>query len=54
MSRTPGSIRHAGLAAGVCTDEVLAELGYSPDEIDELREQGAVGGMPMPLLATAV
>jgi crotonobetainyl-CoA:carnitine CoA-transferase CaiB-like acyl-CoA transferase len=53
MSRTPGSIRHAGLAAGVCTDEVLAELGYDADEIDQLRAGGAVGG-PALALAEAV
>ena len=53
LSRTPGSIRHAGLAAGVCTDEVLDELGYSPAEIDQLRAQGAVGG-PALALAEAV
>jgi crotonobetainyl-CoA:carnitine CoA-transferase CaiB-like acyl-CoA transferase len=51
LSRTPGSIRHAGLGAGVCTDEVLAELGYDAAEIEHLREQGAVGGIRAPALA---
>jgi crotonobetainyl-CoA:carnitine CoA-transferase CaiB-like acyl-CoA transferase len=51
LSRTPGSIRHAGLAPGVCTDEVLAELGYDGAEIEHLREQGAIGGIPAPLAA---
>jgi crotonobetainyl-CoA:carnitine CoA-transferase CaiB-like acyl-CoA transferase len=54
MSRTPGSIRHAGLSAGVCTDEVLEELGYDADAIQRLREQGAIGGAPAPVLAAAV
>ena len=51
MSRTPGAIRHAGLAAGSCTDEVLEELGYDAGEIQRLRELGAIGGAAMPALA---
>jgi crotonobetainyl-CoA:carnitine CoA-transferase CaiB-like acyl-CoA transferase len=43
MSLTPGAIRHAGLAAGASTDEVLAELGYSEEQIERLRAEGAVG-----------
>jgi formyl-CoA transferase len=43
MSLTPGAIRHAGLAAGASTDEVLAELGYSEEQIEGLRAEGAVG-----------
>jgi crotonobetainyl-CoA:carnitine CoA-transferase CaiB-like acyl-CoA transferase len=54
LSRTPGGIRHAGLAPGVCTDEVLRELGYDDGEIEQLREQGAIGGTPAPALAAAV
>jgi crotonobetainyl-CoA:carnitine CoA-transferase CaiB-like acyl-CoA transferase len=46
MSLTPGRIRHAGLELGACTDEVLAELGYSEREITRLRADGAVGGEP--------
>lgn len=42
LSRTPGAIRHAGRHQGECTDEVLAELGYGPDEIESLRADGAV------------
>ena len=42
MSRTPAEIRHAGLAPGACTDEVLAELGCEP-ELEELREMGVIG-----------
>jgi len=51
LSRTPGGIRHAGLAAGSCTDEVLGDLGYDAEEIAALREQGAVGGAPARELA---
>jgi crotonobetainyl-CoA:carnitine CoA-transferase CaiB-like acyl-CoA transferase len=53
MSLTPGSIRHAGLAAGTSTDEVLAELGYSEQQIDRLRAQGAVGAAAAEPLAVA-
>jgi len=53
MSLTPGRIRHAGLELGACTDEVLAQLGYSADEIDRLRAAGAVGSPPAVPLAVA-
>jgi crotonobetainyl-CoA:carnitine CoA-transferase CaiB-like acyl-CoA transferase len=52
LSRTPGRIRHAGLAAGVSTDEVLAELGYSTVAITALRADGVIGTARE--LATAV
>lgn len=43
LSRTPGSVRHAGPPLGAHTDEVLGELlGMGPDEITALREQGIV------------
>ena len=45
LSRTPGQLRHAGLRAGACTGEVLAELGYSACEIAELSDAGAVGAV---------
>lgn len=44
LSRTPGAIRHAGLAAGACTAEVLAELDYSQAELAALVEAGVVAG----------
>ena len=34
MSRTPGSIRHAGPALGSSTAGVLRELGFSDDEVE--------------------
>lgn len=43
MGRTPGRIRSTGRAPGADTDEVLAEAGYSAEEIAALREGGAVG-----------
>ncbi|WP_403022308.1 CaiB/BaiF CoA transferase family protein [Salinibacterium sp. GXW1014] len=42
MSETPGGIRHTGRGHGADTDEVLAGLGYSAEEIARLREEGAV------------
>lgn len=42
LSRTPGSIRHAGRPQGECTDEVLAEIGYDAGEIERLHADGAV------------
>ncbi|MQA10703.1 MAG: CoA transferase [Pseudonocardiaceae bacterium] len=43
LSDTPGDVRWAGPALGAHTDEVLGELGYQPEKIDTLREQGVVG-----------
>lgn len=42
MSRTPGRIRFTGRAKGADTEAVLAELGYAPEEITELRAAGAI------------
>ena len=53
MSLTPGRIRHAGLAAGACTDEVLAELGYDQSQIERLRADGTIGTATEPSLAVA-
>jgi crotonobetainyl-CoA:carnitine CoA-transferase CaiB-like acyl-CoA transferase len=42
LSDTPGRIEFTGGAHGADTDSVLGELGLSPEEIADLREQGAV------------
>jgi crotonobetainyl-CoA:carnitine CoA-transferase CaiB-like acyl-CoA transferase len=42
LSETPASIRHEPPALGANTDAVLAELGYSPEEIADLRVSGVV------------
>jgi crotonobetainyl-CoA:carnitine CoA-transferase CaiB-like acyl-CoA transferase len=44
MSRTPGGVQGPGPALGEHTDEVLAAAGYSPDEVEALKESGAVAG----------
>ena len=41
LSDTPGSVRFTGATTGQHTDEVLAELGYSAEEVAGLRESGA-------------
>ncbi|MBY6350876.1 CaiB/BaiF CoA transferase family protein [Rhodococcoides corynebacterioides] len=42
MGESPGSIRHTGRGHGADTDEILAESGYSAEDIARLREVGAV------------
>jgi formyl-CoA transferase len=42
LSRTPGAIRRPAPEHGEHTDEILAELGYTADEVHELRRIGAV------------
>ena len=42
LSRTPSSFVSAPPEAGEHTDEVLAQLGYSTADIDELRTRGVV------------
>ena len=42
LSRTPGAIRQAAPTHGQHTDEILAELGYSPEDISRLRRDGVV------------
>ncbi|PYN59362.1 MAG: formyl-CoA transferase [Candidatus Rokuibacteriota bacterium] len=42
LSRTPGAIRRPAPTHGQHTDEILRELGYTPEEITGLRKDGAV------------
>ena len=42
FSETPGKVARGAPVLGEHTDEVLASLGYSPDEIAALRASGAV------------
>lgn len=42
FSRTPGSLRQSPPTLGQHTDEILAEIGFTPAEIDGLRSEGAV------------
>jgi alpha-methylacyl-CoA racemase len=44
LSRTPGKVDKPCPALGQHTDEVLQALGYSTQEIDALKEAGAVAG----------
>jgi crotonobetainyl-CoA:carnitine CoA-transferase CaiB-like acyl-CoA transferase len=41
FSDTPASVRRGVPAAGAHTREVLAEIGYDADEVDELIAAGA-------------
>jgi formyl-CoA transferase len=43
LSRTPTSLRSASPYPGGQTNEVLAEYGYTADEIERLTHEGAVG-----------
>ena len=42
LSETPGAVRWPGPDLGQHTDEVLAEIGLSPDEVAGLRGKGVV------------
>ncbi|MEZ3178558.1 CoA transferase [Streptomyces pimonensis] len=42
LSGTPGAIRWAGRPHGADTEEVLTELGLTPDDLTELRAEGAL------------
>jgi alpha-methylacyl-CoA racemase len=42
FSRTESEVQHGSHAVGADTDEILAAAGYSLEEIQTLRQQGAV------------
>jgi len=42
LSETPGRFRHRAPTLGEHTDEILAELGYRPDEMAELRAKNVI------------
>lgn len=42
FSRTPGRVRHRAPMLGEHTDEVLAEHGFTPEELAVLRQAGAI------------
>ena len=42
LSETPGSVRSLSPRRGQHTDEVLRDVGYAPEQIEELRAQGTV------------
>ena len=44
LSRTPGAPGGPGPVLGADTDEVLAAAGYSPEDVEALKEAGAVAG----------
>ena len=42
LSDTPGSVRNAGATPGENTEEILQELGYSPEDIHQLQEENVI------------
>lgn len=42
MSKTPGEVRFTGRAIGENSDEILREIGYTPHDIDGLRESETI------------
>jgi crotonobetainyl-CoA:carnitine CoA-transferase CaiB-like acyl-CoA transferase len=42
LSKTPAQIRKAPPMQGQHTDEIMASIGFSPDEIEKAKEDGAV------------
>ena len=43
LSETPGQIKSLGTLTGTHTEEILAEIGYSENEIEKLHTGGAIG-----------
>ena len=42
LSETPGRVRHPGPVTGQHTAQVLANLGYTQEQVEEWRRQGVV------------
>jgi crotonobetainyl-CoA:carnitine CoA-transferase CaiB-like acyl-CoA transferase len=42
LSETPGEVRHRPPQLGEHTDAILAELGYSANEISDFRRQAVI------------
>ena len=42
LSETPGSIRHRAPVLGEHTDQIMTDLGYTADEVAELREKSVI------------
>jgi crotonobetainyl-CoA:carnitine CoA-transferase CaiB-like acyl-CoA transferase len=42
LSKTPGTLRHRAPLLGEHTDEVLGSIGYSADELEDLREKRVI------------
>jgi len=42
LSQTPGAIAHRSPTLGEHTDAILADLGYAPEQITALRDQGVI------------
>lgn len=52
LSRTPGAPQGPGPSLGEHTEEVLTALGYTPEQLARLVEQGVVAGPPVERAAT--
>jgi crotonobetainyl-CoA:carnitine CoA-transferase CaiB-like acyl-CoA transferase len=42
LSDTPAQIRNLGKLAGSDTQQIMEELGYSPEDIQKLGQEGAI------------
>jgi crotonobetainyl-CoA:carnitine CoA-transferase CaiB-like acyl-CoA transferase len=42
LSETPAQIRNLGKVVGSDTQRIMEELGYSPEDIERLKQQGAI------------